>query len=185
MVTGFMCHENAEEAVNRGLEGFQFFGYALSHFYITGTHVPGQFNIWEDFKKNAPPRKEPTGGIGNPDQVRKTLETFEQMGVDQVIFIQQAGNNRHEHICQSLELFADRILPDFKAREAIKAKEKADELAPYIEQAMARIPALPKLNNVPELESYPVLMQKMDASAETDSDEEERKMVSSIAGARK
>ncbi|MEM7033522.1 MAG: LLM class flavin-dependent oxidoreductase [Chloroflexota bacterium] len=182
MVTGFMCHDDADEAVNRGLEGFQFFGYALSHFYMTGTHVPGRFNIWEDFKKNAPPRKEPTGGIGNPDQVRHTLETFEQMGVDQVIFIQQAGNNRHEHICQSLELFADQILPEFKEREVVRANEKAENLAPYVEQALAKIPPLPKLDAVPELESYPVLKRNMEM--EEASTEEENSMVSSIAGAR-
>ncbi|TMA55006.1 MAG: LLM class flavin-dependent oxidoreductase, partial [Deltaproteobacteria bacterium] len=28
MVTGFMCHDDADEAVRRGLQGFQFFGYA-------------------------------------------------------------------------------------------------------------------------------------------------------------
>ena len=31
-------------------------------------------------------------GIGNPDEVTKNLETFENVGVDQVIFIQQGGN---------------------------------------------------------------------------------------------
>ena len=43
-------------AAGRGLEGFRFFGYALSHYYGHGTHVPGQFDIWDDFRRNAPPR---------------------------------------------------------------------------------------------------------------------------------
>ena len=55
-----------------------------------------------------------TGGIGNPDEVRKNMETFEDVGVDQIIFIQQGGNNRHEHICESLELFGREIMPEFK-----------------------------------------------------------------------
>ena len=53
MITGMMCHADSEVAVARGLEGFQFFRYALSHYYATGTHIPGAFNLWEDFKRNA------------------------------------------------------------------------------------------------------------------------------------
>ncbi|MCX8072706.1 MAG: LLM class flavin-dependent oxidoreductase [Candidatus Binatia bacterium] len=163
MVTGFMCHESSEVALARGMEGFRFFGYALMHYYITGTHVPGRFNIWEDFKKNSTPDTwgGPTGGIGNPDEVRANLEKFEEMGVDQVIFIQQGGRNRHEHICESLELFAARVLPDFKERHEQRAKRKAEELAPYIARAMEKVPPIAKLDPVPPVESYPVLLQKL------------------------
>ncbi|GIW43630.1 MAG: luciferase [Candidatus Binatia bacterium] len=163
MVTGFMCHENSEVALARGMEGFRFFGYALMHYYITGTHVPGRFDIWEDFKKNSSPDTwgGPTGGIGNPDEVRASLEKFEEMGVDQVIFIQQGGRNRHEHICESLELFAERVLPDFKERHEQRVKQKAEELAPYVEKAMAKVPPIDRLDPVPPVESYPVLLQKM------------------------
>jgi len=45
MVTGFMCHDDADEAVRRGLEGFQFFGYALGHYYLFGSHVPGRTSV--------------------------------------------------------------------------------------------------------------------------------------------
>ena len=31
--------------------------------------------------------------------------------LDQVIFLQQAGRNKHEHICESLELFAAEVMP--------------------------------------------------------------------------
>jgi alkanesulfonate monooxygenase SsuD/methylene tetrahydromethanopterin reductase-like flavin-dependent oxidoreductase (luciferase family) len=161
MVTGFMCHEDSERAVAQGLEGFKFFGYALAHYYITGTHVPARTNIWEQFKKAPPFPPAPTGGIGNPDEVRATMETFEEVGVDQVIFIQQGGNNRHEDICSSLELFAARVMPDFKARHDARARRKADELAPYVEQAMARIPPLERMTQVEPIESYPVLMSRL------------------------
>ena len=60
------------------------------------------------------------------------------MGVDQVIFIQQAGNNQHEHICESLELFAAEVMPGFKEGEAEREAKKAAELAPYIEAALKR-----------------------------------------------
>jgi hypothetical protein len=55
-----------------------------------------------------------------------------------VIFIQQGGRNRHEHICESLELFASRVLPDFRARAEARMRRKEEELAPAIEKALAR-----------------------------------------------
>jgi alkanesulfonate monooxygenase SsuD/methylene tetrahydromethanopterin reductase-like flavin-dependent oxidoreductase (luciferase family) len=181
MVTGFMCHEDSQEALRRGLEGFQFFGYALSHYYVTGTHVPGSFNIWDDFKQHGPKLFEPTGGIGNVAEVRANLEKFEEMGVDQVIFIQQGGNNRHEHICESLELFAARVLPDFKTRHAARAKRKAEELAPYVEKATSRIPPLDRLDPVPPVDSYPVMMQKR--GAEIDDNTIGKRISHSVSGA--
>jgi hypothetical protein len=36
------------------------------------------------------------------------------------MFIQQSGTNRHEHICESLEVFADRVMPEFKARDEVR-----------------------------------------------------------------
>jgi alkanesulfonate monooxygenase SsuD/methylene tetrahydromethanopterin reductase-like flavin-dependent oxidoreductase (luciferase family) len=163
MVTGFMCHEDSDVAVARGLEGFRFFGYALGHYYITGTHVPGRSNIWDEFQRQAQPQLwgGPTGGIGNPAQVRDNLEKFEEMGVDQVIFIQQGGNNRHEHICESLELFATSVMPGFKERHEARVRRKAEHLAPYVEKAMARVPPLTPLDPVPAVEAYPVMIQKM------------------------
>jgi alkanesulfonate monooxygenase SsuD/methylene tetrahydromethanopterin reductase-like flavin-dependent oxidoreductase (luciferase family) len=184
MVTGFMCHEDSDVAVARGLEGFRFFGYALTHYYITGTHVPGRFNVWEDFKKQSNPNSwgGPTGGIGNPDEVRANLEKYEEMGVDQVIFIQQGGRNQHAHICESLELFADRVQPDFKQRHAERSRRKAAELAPYIEQAMQRIPPMPTIEPVPAVDAYPVMIQK--AGAQVTEDTIGQKLAASVGGVR-
>jgi len=182
MVTGFMCHEDSRVAVERGLEGFHFFGYALAHYYITGTHVPGRSNVWEDFQRNGPSIGAPTGGIGNPDEVRANLEKFEAMGVDQVIFIQQGGRNRHDHICESLELFSRRVLPEFKERHAARAQRKAEALAPYIEKAMQRIPPLAVPDPVTPVEAYPVLMQRL--GAPIDDSTIGQRLATSVAGAR-
>jgi hypothetical protein len=70
--------------------------------------------------------------------MRVHLKKFEDVGVDQVTFIQQAGMNKHEHICESLEIFAKEVMPEFKKREAEREAKKNEELAPYIEAAMAR-----------------------------------------------
>jgi hypothetical protein len=34
-----------------------------------------------------------------------------------VILFNQAGRNRHEHICEALELFATQVMPEFHAME--------------------------------------------------------------------
>ena len=78
------------------------------------------------------------GGIGTPDELRAHLRKFADVGVDQVIFIQQGGRNRHDHICESLELFAGEVMPEFKEREAERERAKAERLAPAIEAAMER-----------------------------------------------
>jgi len=140
MVTGFSCHEDAEEARRRGLDGFKFFGYALGHHYIYGEHTPGRTDIWQRFEqaRDNMQNRPGGGGIGTPAQLRENLAQFADAGVDQVIFIQQSGRNRHDHICEALELFADQVMPTFKDGEAAREAGKAEELAPHIAAAMAR-----------------------------------------------
>ncbi len=155
MVSSFSCHEDREEAIRRGLKGFEFFGYALGSLYGFGIHKPGRVDLWAEFEQVYAKRMAENpiemaqalsggrGGIGTPDDLREHLRKFEQAGVDQVTFIQQAGNNRHEHICEALELFAAKVMPEFKARAAEREAAKMAELAPYIEAALARKQYLP------------------------------------------
>jgi alkanesulfonate monooxygenase SsuD/methylene tetrahydromethanopterin reductase-like flavin-dependent oxidoreductase (luciferase family) len=147
MVGGFSCHADAEEARRRGLDGFRFFGYALGHHYIFGEHLPGRTNIWANYERarDLLPISHGAGAIGSPEQIESHLRRFEEAGVDQVIFVQQGGNNRHEHICESLELFAKSVLPGFKRRHAERAARKQAELAPFIEAALRRKPRMAPL----------------------------------------
>jgi alkanesulfonate monooxygenase SsuD/methylene tetrahydromethanopterin reductase-like flavin-dependent oxidoreductase (luciferase family) len=49
-VTTMMCHHDEHEAITRGLEGGNFFGYSLAHYYVFGDHRPGRTNVWEEFE---------------------------------------------------------------------------------------------------------------------------------------
>jgi alkanesulfonate monooxygenase SsuD/methylene tetrahydromethanopterin reductase-like flavin-dependent oxidoreductase (luciferase family) len=141
MVTGFSCHQSAEEARRRGLDGFRFFGFALAHHYLFGHHKPGRTNIWQSFEAARglmPDMGAVAGGIGTPDDLRAHLRKFADVGVDQVIFIQQGGRNRHDHICESLELFAARVMPEFTEREDERERRKRERLGPAIEAALGR-----------------------------------------------
>jgi len=143
MVTGFSCHRDAEEAVRRGMDGFRFFQFALGHHYAFGKHTPGRTNIWKKYEAiraalDLDVFGGGTGCIGTPAQLRETLRKFQSSGVDQTIFIQQSGKNRHEHICEALELFAKDVMPEFKEDEARRLARKEEELAPYVEAAFRR-----------------------------------------------
>ncbi|HWN14318.1 MAG TPA: hypothetical protein VNU02_10670, partial [Candidatus Dormibacteraeota bacterium] len=163
-----------QEARRRGIDGFRFFQFALGHHYVFGKHQPGRTDIWDKFERvRAELDLEVLGGgtgcIGTPDELRASLRAFEEYGVDQTIFIQQGGKNQHEHICESLELFAGAVMPEFKAREAERAARKAEALAPYVAAAFARKQAMAPLADadIPAYEAYgltvtqPVDLDKM------------------------
>ena len=166
MVSSFSCHQDRAEAVRRGLSGFEFFGFALGSLYAFGEHKPGRTNLWQQFEAIQKAKEGSNditggaltgsrGGIGTPDDLREHLLKFEACNVDQVTFIQQAGRNRHEHICESLELFAEEVMPEFKEREAERERRKMEELAPYLEAAMERKIAMQQLkdDDIPVFES--------------------------------
>jgi alkanesulfonate monooxygenase SsuD/methylene tetrahydromethanopterin reductase-like flavin-dependent oxidoreductase (luciferase family) len=157
MVTGFSVHADREEAIRRGQEGFEFFGYALNALVAHDT-VPGRTDLWSDFQRERGDRRteeivkaalgaggDYASGIGTPEDMRRHLRAFEEVGVDQVIFMQQCGRNRHDHICQSLELFGREVLPEFAEKEPEREARKRERLAPWVEAALARKPRMQPL----------------------------------------
>jgi alkanesulfonate monooxygenase SsuD/methylene tetrahydromethanopterin reductase-like flavin-dependent oxidoreductase (luciferase family) len=161
VVLPMLCHEDEATAIERGIDGAHFFGYALGHYYGPSPHEPGRTDIWQEFLRR---REEHgfsraivgaddaplgvrlmqqglgslRGAIGTPDQVAGLISRYEAVGVDQVIFVMQAGPTRHEHICESLELFGRSVLPRFTEGREEREKAKAERLAPAVEAALAR-----------------------------------------------
>jgi alkanesulfonate monooxygenase SsuD/methylene tetrahydromethanopterin reductase-like flavin-dependent oxidoreductase (luciferase family)/putative sterol carrier protein len=161
VVLPMMCHEDEATAIERGIDGAHFFGYSLAHYYVFGEHHPGRTNIYEEFLERRDevgfardvinPDDAPLGikilqegmgslrgAIGTPDQIRDLCRRYEQAGVDQVIFVSQAGRNRHEHICESLELLGRDVLPEFAARADEADAGRAVRFAAATEAALAR-----------------------------------------------
>lgn len=139
MATGFSVHRDEAEAKARGQEGFQYFGFALGHFYVYGQHKPGVTNVWQRFERARdalPPAQ--GNGIGTPSQLLERMRQYQDAGIDQVIFIQQAGRNKHADIVDSLELFAAEIMPALKLDQAARDAKKQAELAPFIAAALKR-----------------------------------------------
>jgi alkanesulfonate monooxygenase SsuD/methylene tetrahydromethanopterin reductase-like flavin-dependent oxidoreductase (luciferase family) len=151
LFTGFGVHKDASVAADRFLDGVRFFQFAINHYYKGNIHKPGRTNIWESYLRDkanlmkveddeniSRQLANSKSAIGNVEQVRKRLRDLRDAGVDQLNFIMQHGKTKHEHICESMELFAKEIMPEFSTEhDAIEAKKKA-ELAPYIELAFQR-----------------------------------------------
>ncbi len=179
-VLPLMCHADESVAIDRGLDGSHFFGYSLAHYYVFGMHQPGVTDVWQEFQDNrdrfgfsrdiAAQTGQQLGAqlmerglgslrgaLGTPSQIRTLVRNYEAAGVDQLIFVSQAGRNRHEDICESLELFATEVMAEFQDRAEQIDTVKTERLAPAVAAALARrdpprpapndyaFPALPQL----------------------------------------
>jgi alkanesulfonate monooxygenase SsuD/methylene tetrahydromethanopterin reductase-like flavin-dependent oxidoreductase (luciferase family) len=161
VVLPMMLHPDEDTAIERGIDGAHFFGYSLAYYYGFGKHKPGQTVIWDEFQNDRDARGfareivtadaaplgvqlmqqgigSLRGAIGTPEQVKELVRRYQAVGVDQIIFVQQAGSNKHEHICESIELFAEQVMPEFVEGREEREREKMERLAPAIEAAMAR-----------------------------------------------
>jgi alkanesulfonate monooxygenase SsuD/methylene tetrahydromethanopterin reductase-like flavin-dependent oxidoreductase (luciferase family) len=141
LVSYFMCAKTDEEARKRA-EGLTFFQFALRFYGMSATRErprAGTVDVWHEFQKwkNANADvvdKALRGGlVGSPDTIRKKLRRFQTSHVDQIILLNQAGKNLHEHICESLELFAREVMPEFHADEPAHQDWKRRVLAGEIQ----------------------------------------------------
>lgn len=157
LVSYFMCAETDEEARRRA-DGVTFFQFSLAYYsgadgrnIGTGRGVEraraGTVNLWDEYQKwkQANPEKAEQalrgGLIGSPETIRRKLRKFETSRVDSIILLNQAGRNDHVHICESLELFAKEVMPEFHAREPEHMAWKRKVLCREIE--------LPELDTTP------------------------------------
>jgi len=138
VVSQFMCAPTDEEAQQRA-DGSTFFQFALRFYNDHGPVVPGTVSLWDEYlewKSSASGQKAQNGGlIGSPATIRERLHRFAESGVDQVILLNQAGRNTHEHICEALELFAREVMPEFHAMEPAHQAWKAGVLDGSIDLA--------------------------------------------------
>ncbi len=136
VVGGFMCAQTDEEAWEKA-DGWTFFQFTLQLYSKEGPFEPGSINFWERYQewKQTPAGQFRSGSelIGSPDTIRERLKELEEANVDQVILLNQAGKNTHEDICNSLELFAKEVMPEFHERQPQQDAWKAAVLAGEIE----------------------------------------------------
>ena len=145
-----MMARTNEEAVARGLRGAQYFGYALGYTNQPGIKYGG-YHLHRDFVKafgeegaERPDVKEVEpedetqrtlyragrrgNFIGSPDFVRMNLRAFEEAHIDIVNFFYQMHERKHEHIMESLEMFAKEVMPEFQERHPKHQKWREQQL---------------------------------------------------------
>jgi alkanesulfonate monooxygenase SsuD/methylene tetrahydromethanopterin reductase-like flavin-dependent oxidoreductase (luciferase family) len=173
VVLPMMLASDEAEAIDRGIDGAHFFGYSLAHYYGMAEHAAGVTNVHQEFEERRDqagfarhivrPEQAPLavrllqeglgslrGAIGTPAQVTQLIDAYQEAGVDQVIFVLQTGRNRHEHICESLELFAHQVMPRFVEGREEREAAKAQRLGPAIDAALGRREP-PRANRSPYL----------------------------------
>jgi len=50
---------------------------------------------------------------GNPDTVCRQVEKWAAIGIDQMIFMLQAGNTKHEQVMRAIDLIGEKVIPRF------------------------------------------------------------------------
>jgi hypothetical protein len=132
IVNGFMCARTDEEALEKAA-GWTFFIFALSYYGRQGIDAPGKGDLWrayQDWRNSEKAQQALRNGlIGSPDTIRKRLRLFEEAHVDQVILLNQAGKTSHQDICESLDLFAKEVMPEFHDNQPAQDQWKQDVLS--------------------------------------------------------
>lgn len=132
IVNGFMCAPTDKEAEDLAA-GWTFFNFALGYYGRKGVDAPGKSDLWGEYQAWRHTEKAQTalrnGLIGSPDTIRKKLRMFADAHVDQIILLNQAGKTSHAAICDSLDLFAKEVMPEFHALEPAQLAWKADVLS--------------------------------------------------------
>jgi len=53
---------------------------------------------------------------GNPDSICRQVEQWAEAGLDQMIFVLQAGNTTHEQVLRSIDLIGEKVIPKFQVK---------------------------------------------------------------------
>jgi alkanesulfonate monooxygenase SsuD/methylene tetrahydromethanopterin reductase-like flavin-dependent oxidoreductase (luciferase family) len=143
-----MMARTNEEAMQRGLRGAQFFGFALG--FTNGEVHHGRDHLNREFVKrfglegreNVVTETEPDDEtqrtlfragrrgnfIGSPEFVRENLRKYEDAHIDIMNFYIQVHERTHEHIMETLELFAKEVMPEFQERHHLHQKWREQQL---------------------------------------------------------
>ena len=183
-VTPMMCARTEEEALARGLEGGNFFGYSLGHYYVFGDHKPGTTDVWKEYvERRAEHGYSPEvavaleqerlgakvaagdttglrGATGTPEQIREYCQRFEDVR-RRPADLRDAGRQEpaRAHLRSRSRCSARRSCRSSRTGTTRSVAAKAKRLEPIIEQAMARkADDAPKLPDDYSMKAIPLQM---------------------------
>jgi alkanesulfonate monooxygenase SsuD/methylene tetrahydromethanopterin reductase-like flavin-dependent oxidoreductase (luciferase family) len=116
----FLCAPTDELALDRS-QGATFFEFSLGYYQKYGPFEAGKTDFWGEYLKWRETDKARAKEVflrdnmmvGSPATLRPRLRKLHDLHVDQVLLMAQTGKTTHEQICESLELFAKEVMPEF------------------------------------------------------------------------
>ncbi|MBF6568462.1 MAG: LLM class flavin-dependent oxidoreductase [Candidatus Binataceae bacterium] len=123
----FLCDRDEARAKALASQDQGFFTYGLAHYSMSKDHEAGKTDLWDEYRNHPREVNLPFGKtncVGTPEQLTTMLREFEPAGLDQIIFLSQAGKISHQTLCSSFELFSQEVMPAFKQHEQQRAAEK-------------------------------------------------------------
>jgi alkanesulfonate monooxygenase SsuD/methylene tetrahydromethanopterin reductase-like flavin-dependent oxidoreductase (luciferase family) len=109
-------------ACRYGLQGARFFLQSMVHYSgkerpIGPTSAMRGMPDEEDIERFRVARNTPgsqlSSLIGDPPCVRETVQRFQKAGVDELILVMQTGTTPHQLVMESIETFAEEVMPHF------------------------------------------------------------------------
>ena len=153
MVSAFSLHADAAEAARRGQEGFEFFRYAI-YALVTNDAVPGRSRLCDAVPAQRDERRDRGDVCRDRGPVRRVPgsrpASARQPNSASTCAPTRRRASTRSFCCSRLVATATRtsaprssclrgdVLPEFKTQAAERERRKAEELAPYIERALAR-----------------------------------------------
>jgi alkanesulfonate monooxygenase SsuD/methylene tetrahydromethanopterin reductase-like flavin-dependent oxidoreductase (luciferase family) len=146
--TNALIAPTQELAVERGREGIEFFGWGLSGgaMAIVGSRDTNLWDAFQEWKAGGYDLRERAGTpdfvremgahfadlpgtmLDSPEGALEKARAFEATNVDGLLFNQQFGNTKHEHLMESIELLGTKVIPEFRERHYLHEAWRKEQL---------------------------------------------------------
>ncbi len=123
------CGRDDRDALEQGGAGAEWYVRATNMLYAIWAQSGAQSYRWygEQFAKGrgaedvdvAQMADDAILCIGGPQKCAQIARHYQAQGIDQLIFLVQAGGTPHEAIMDSLRRFGEKVIPQFKEAEAV------------------------------------------------------------------
>jgi alkanesulfonate monooxygenase SsuD/methylene tetrahydromethanopterin reductase-like flavin-dependent oxidoreductase (luciferase family) len=115
--------EDDRQACEYGFRGARFFQESLGTYFFSRERVLGPLEVSREpltnsqlakaMKDRNAPGSSLSAVIGDPKSAVETIARFQAAGVDELILVMQMATIPHELVMQSLETFAEKVMPSF------------------------------------------------------------------------
>ncbi|MBI2914086.1 MAG: LLM class flavin-dependent oxidoreductase, partial [Chloroflexi bacterium] len=124
------CAPTDEEALEFGRPAAEFFQESIGILFVPWAkkaNVPSSYQYYVSLAQMVEERLKQGDGnqfqqawesgtlcIGSPERCRAVVERYAETGADQLILMVQAGRIPHEKVMQTIQLFGEEIIPEYK-----------------------------------------------------------------------